>query len=75
MQIRIKKILYHLIKKYTSTNINILLVTHQSLCKAVLDIIISCNNDIIINDFIINNYPKGHITLIFDNKWCFKLIN
>ena len=72
---RVKIILKKIISTYINTDYNILLVTHQSLCKAILDIIISCNNDIIINDFIINNYPKGKLSLIFYNEWCFKLIN
>ena len=40
VKIRINKILKHLICKYIKTNINILLVTHQSLCFSVLENII-----------------------------------
>jgi broad specificity phosphatase PhoE len=72
---RIKIILKNLIENYINTDYNILLVTHQSLCKAMLEIINSCNSNLIIDSFIINNYPKGQITLIFNNEWCFKLIN
>ena len=70
--IRIKKILYNLIKKYYNTNINILLVTHQSLCSAILEIVNKYN---IIDTHIIHNYPKGKLSLVYDNNWVYKILN
>ena len=70
--IRIKKILYNLIKKYYNTNINILLVTHQSLCSAILEIVNKYNS---IDNHIIHNYPKGKVSLIYDNNWIYKILN
>ena len=70
--IRIKKILYNLIKKYYNTNINILLVTHQSLCSAILEIVNKYN---IIDNHIIHNYPKGKLSLIYNNNWVYKILN
>lgn len=75
--IRIKKILYNLINKYKNTDTNILLVTHQSLCCAVLEIInkYSINQKNKINSYILHNYPKGKVCLVFDNDWIYKMIN
>ena len=70
--IRIKKILYNLIKKYYNTNINILLVTHQSLCSAILEIVNKYN---IIDTHVIHNYPKGKLSLVYDNNWVYKILN
>ena len=72
--LRVKKILYNLIKKYTDKDINILLVTHQSLCCAILEII-NNNSKNKINKYDIQNYPKGKICLVFDNDWFYKMIN
>ena len=78
---RIKIILIHLIKKYGHTNYNILLVTHQSLCTAILQIIKNSNHEYStkfktdIDNHLLYNYPKGKITLIYDNDWYFELIN
>ena len=70
--IRIKKILHKLIKKHHNSDINILLVTHQSMCCAILEII---NKYTKIENHILYNYPKGKLSLVFDNNWVFKLLN
>ena len=70
--IRIKKVLYNLIKQYYNTDINILLVTHQSLCSAILEIVNKYDS---IDNHIIHNYPKGKISLVYDNKWIYKMLN
>jgi broad specificity phosphatase PhoE len=70
---RMKRILSNLIKKYHNKDTNILLVTHQSLCHAVLEIINKYNKNI--DNHILHNYPKGKLCLIFDNDWVFKLLN
>ena len=70
---RIKIFLKYLIKKFYNTNLNILLVTHQSLCCATLEII---NKSLLnIDKRLITDYPKGKLSLVYDNGWAFKLIN
>ena len=69
---RTKLILKNIIIKYNKTNINILIVTHQSLCKCVLDIINKYNK---INPELINNYPLGKLCLVYNDGWNYKLIN
>lgn len=71
---RIKIVLQRIIKKYGNTNNNILLVTHQSLCSAILEII-NKNTNLQLDTHTIMNYPLGKLTLVFDNYWCYKLIN
>jgi 2,3-bisphosphoglycerate-dependent phosphoglycerate mutase len=70
--IRIKKILHKLIKQHYNSDINILLVTHQSMCCAILEII---NKYTKIDNHILYNYPKGRLSLVFDNNWVFKMLN
>ena len=68
---RMRKFLKYILITYASTNYNIILVTHQSLCNSALKI----NKDIN-NENIIKNYPTGKCCLIFDyDKWSFKEIN
>lgn len=69
---RIKIILKKIIIKYYKTELNILIVTHQSLCKSILEIVNKYNT---VNSEILNNYPLGKICLIYDNDWKYKLIN
>ncbi len=70
---RTKKMFKKVIDKHWNTSDNILIVTHQGICKSILKII-SKNININVND--INNYEKGKITLIFDtDHWEFKKIN
>jgi len=74
---RMKKILKNIISKYYCTDSNILLVTHQSLCRATLEIINNSNtvykNTIDLN--FLDNYPLGTLSLVYDNGWIFKQIN
>ena len=69
---RIKIILKKIIMKYYKSDLNILIVTHQSLCKSILEIINKYNK---VNPEILNNYPLGKICLIYNNDWTYKLIN
>jgi broad specificity phosphatase PhoE len=71
---RVKIVLSYIIKKYAKTNTNILLVTHQSLCCSILEIINKCHTSKIDNH-LMTNYPKGKICLVFENGWTFKPIN
>jgi len=69
---RIKIILKKIIMKYYKSDLNILIVTHQPLCKSILYIINKYNK---VNPDILNNYPLGKICLIYNNDWTYKLIN
>jgi len=67
---RMCRFIKHIYLNYCNTNYNIVLVTHQSLCKSALKI-----NKNIKNDEIIKNYPTGKFCQILDNnKWSFKEI-
>lgn len=79
---RINKILKYLLNTYIDQNINILIVTHQSLCACALTNIVKSSHvkcDMkkkIENSNLINNYGTGKLCLIFDNnQWEFKEIN
>jgi len=72
---RVKKFLKYIFLRYYSKNYNIVLITHQSLCKSIVEIInkLLINNSI--NKELINDYPKGKLCLVFDKYWTFKEIN
>jgi|UniRef100_A0A6C0EFA6 2,3-bisphosphoglycerate-dependent phosphoglycerate mutase len=80
---RVTIILHNLIKKYFTTDYNILIVTHQSLCCAILEIINnkskilkeSSPNLLNINSRLLTDYPKGKLCLVFNDGWDFKVIN
>ena len=68
-----KEFLKFLFSNYIHSNYNIILVTHQSLCKVILEIISKYEN---ITPNLLNNYPLGKLCLVFDyNKWAFEKIN
>ena len=64
---RTKKILEYILSNYYNTNCNILIVTHQTTCKCIIDII----NKLLINKSKNNKliYKQGELTLIFDNDY------
>ena len=67
---RMRKFMKNIYLKYKDTNHNIILVTHQSLCKSALKL-----NKNINNSEIIQNYPLGKCCLILENDtWSFKEI-
>jgi broad specificity phosphatase PhoE len=71
---RMTNFLKHLFINYLKTDYNIVLVTHQSLCRVVLEIL---NNNIQkyknkINKTLIDNYDKGKLCMIFNYDWDFK---
>jgi len=75
LEIRTKKILKNIITKHHKSNDNILLVTHQGLCKNMLKIITKFGK-IKPNIELTEKYPLGTISLIFqDNDWVYKKIN
>ena len=76
-QNRMIKVIKHIIEKYYKTDLNILVVTHQGLCDAVLKIInkFSSIYKHKLSNEISTGYQKGKVTLIFDNDWTFKKLN
>jgi alpha-ribazole phosphatase len=75
VMIRIKRVIRNIITTYNNTDYNILLVTHQSLCINILNLI-KKKSSIEIDDNLLINYPVGKLSLIFDNNdWQFNLIN
>jgi len=67
---RMRKFMKFIYLKYRNTDHNIILVTHQSLCKSALKL-----NKNINNSEIIQNYPLGKCCLILENDtWTFKEI-
>jgi broad specificity phosphatase PhoE len=72
---RIKTFLNKLIKENYRTNKNILLVTHQGVCKIILNIINKFGNNLKPDIELIDYYPTGKISLVFDNdNWIYKII-
>jgi broad specificity phosphatase PhoE len=69
---RVKRILKKIFIDYFDKDYNILLVTHQSLCCSILNIV---NKHQKINENIRNNYKKGQLTLVYDNCWLYNPIN
>ena len=63
---RTKKILSDILSKYYNTDFNILIVTHQTTCKCIINIVnkllINCSKN---KNFI---YKKGELTLVFENN-------
>ena len=75
VQKRIKNFLKNLINNHGKTDDTILLVTHQIVCNIFIKIIHKYSDNKSINTFI-DNYPKGALTLIFNNlEWEFIPIN
>jgi len=75
LEIRTKKFIKNIILKYHKTDNNILIVTHQGLCKIMLKIINKYGNIKPSNE-LIKEYPTGIISLIFENNyWIYKKIN
>ena len=74
---RMRLIIKNIIEKYYKTNLNILIVTHSTLCNTALKIInkFSKNYKHKLNEEIIKRYQKGKLSLIFENGWVFKKYN
>jgi broad specificity phosphatase PhoE len=72
---RVKEVLKHIISVHSNTNDNLLLVTHQIVCRTILKIIKKFGV-LKPSDEALNNYPKGGLTLVLDEGyWIFKPIN
>ena len=78
-QDRIKRVLRKIIEDNLESKHNIILVSHQTLCYAVLKIINKSSSEFEgkLDDSIIKNYEKGKICLIFDSEkgWTYKTVN
>lgn len=78
-QTRIKRVLRKVIEDNLESNHNIILVSHQTLCNAVLKIVNKSSKEFKgkLEESVINNYKKGKICLIFDseNGWTYKPVN
>ena len=71
---RMKKVIKNIIKKYYKYDLNILIVTHQSLCKSIIKVINKFSLEYKNNNLLLD-YQKGKLCLIFDNGWTLKEIN
>lgn len=74
---RMIKVIKEIIEKNWKKDINILIVTHQTLCTKMIKILNkSCENHRKELDIEINNeYKRGQICLIFDDGWTFQKLN
>ena len=74
---RVKRVLREIISKYFETDSNILLVSHQSMCNAILKIVNSSSEKFKgkLPDKIVNGYEKGKLCLIYDKDWTYKPVN
>jgi len=76
-QNRMRKVIKNIIEKYYKTELNILIVTHQSLCETVIKIINKFSTEYKhkLENEIVVGYQKGKVCLIFDNDWTYKKLN
>ena len=75
---RMKKVVGEVFKKHFKTNDNVILVTHQSLCNAALQLVNENSQEFKgkISEDTYNNYEKGKVSLIYENRdWVYKGIN
>lgn len=72
---RVREVMRHIVSIHGPTNDNIIIVTHQMVCKSLLRIVKKFGVTKP-SDEALNNYPKGNITQIMDDAyWIFKPIN
>jgi 2,3-bisphosphoglycerate-dependent phosphoglycerate mutase len=75
VQKRVKVFLKNIISNHLNTDDTILIVTHQVVCNIILKIIYKYGKEKPPVESA-NNYPKGAVSLVFDNlEWTFKPIN
>jgi len=74
---RTKRVLRDIISKYYETDCNIVLVSHQSICNAILKIVNKESEKFKgkLPDKLTNGYEKGKLSLVFDKGWTYKPIN
>lgn len=72
---RIKEVLKHIFTSRYDSNNNILLVSHQPVCKSILGIV-KRRSILKPDESVFNEYPKGALSQVYDNNiWSFKPIN
>ena len=72
--VRVKKLLNKIVNENVTSRRNILLVSHQAVCNAMLKIATKDMTDV--NIEYTYNYPRGGVTRIFNQtEWEFKPIN
>jgi broad specificity phosphatase PhoE len=75
VEYRTKQFLKALITKYYNTDQVILLVTHQSLCQVILNIVNKFGKSSKPEETLLNEYPMGTLSLVFDNnEWIYSII-
>lgn len=74
IKFRFRKVLKQIISENYNNNLNILLVTHRTICNNALKLVNKVKKLNLSQD-ILNNYNLGKITLIYDNEWTYKPIN
>jgi broad specificity phosphatase PhoE len=74
---RVKKVLYNIFVKYAKTDKNIILVSHQSICLAVLRLINKYSEEFKnkLTSEQLTVFGRGKCCLIYDNGWTYKPIN
>lgn len=77
VMLRAKRVLKDIIGKYYETDSNIILVSHQSVCNAILKIVNKESEKFKgkLPEKLLNSYDKGKISLVFDKGWTYKPIN
>lgn len=77
INVRVKHVLREIISKYYETDSNILLVSHQSICNAILKIVNKSSEKFKgkLPEKIVNGYEKGKLCLVYDKDWTYKPIN
>lgn len=77
VMVRVKRVLRDIIAKNYDTDNNIIIVTHQSLCFAILKIVNKRSPTMKgkLDEGLFINYPKGKLSLVFDKEWTYKPIN
>lgn len=72
---RVRSILKHIVTIHGETDDNILIVTHQTVCRTILKIV-KKYGVLKPSEEILNNYPKGGLTEVLDGTvWVCKEIN
>jgi broad specificity phosphatase PhoE len=72
---RVKRILKKIIGEYYTTDYNIVIVTHQTICSIILSIVNEHSQKHKLKKSVISNYEKGQLTLVYENGWTYKSIN
>ena len=77
VELRVKRVLRDIITKYSETECNIVLVSHQTMCNTIIKIVNNSEGKFKnkIPEKILNGYEKGKLCLVFDKGWTYKPLN